>query len=454
MILEPDVLVIGGGMAGLTAGTVAVKAGLDTVIIRAGQGATALSSGAIDVAGYLRGGTVPIASPLEGVVAMTNVHTLHPYSIIAYDDDEGIVPERAVRRVENAVMWLHELLKDSPASSIGDLRTNRMQLTQLGTVKPTCLVQESMDHKGLFDDGSKVLFMGVRGLPDFHASIAAKTFLQYQILQEGESRVVLNETVDISPHGRPYNITQIELARYLDTADGRDQLLYLLEREVHKTGATHVALPAVLGLTNAQENVKRYCKEVGAIVFETLALPPSVPGVRLQTALDTRFQECGGTLLPGYRAVSGHFETNRLTEVVAKGPRREITIRPKAVILATGKFIGEGLSGTEHGVRENLFGLVTVTDEYYDASEILPKRYTEITPLATSGHKIFQFGVAVDNDLRPVDVEGEPQAENLFAAGSILAGYNYSAEKSGLGVALVTGHVAGENAIRHVRRDA
>ena len=52
MRLEPDILIIGGGMAGLAAGTIAAESGLETLLIRRGQGATAFSSGAIDVIGY------------------------------------------------------------------------------------------------------------------------------------------------------------------------------------------------------------------------------------------------------------------------------------------------------------------------------------------------------------------------------------------------------------------
>ena len=55
MDIETDVLIIGGGMAGLVAGITAAQAGTNTIIVRKGQGATVDSSGAIDIAGYLPG---------------------------------------------------------------------------------------------------------------------------------------------------------------------------------------------------------------------------------------------------------------------------------------------------------------------------------------------------------------------------------------------------------------
>ncbi len=452
MDLEPDVLVIGGGMAGLVAGTVAAQDGLDVLLIRRGQGSTAMSSGAIDICGYMRGATVHFESPIEAIQTITRVHPLHPYSIIAYDEG-GIVPEKSIKYIKDATNWLKKQLARSIAAIEGDLSRNLMQLTQIGTTKPTCFVQGSMVHPGLYDNDSRPLFVGIRGHSDFNAAITANTFLQYRMDIDMAPRIVLNEMIDLSPHGRHHNIASIEIARFLDTEEGLEKITSILKNEVKRTGATHVVLPAVLGIERAIDNAKHLSKETQATVFETLAFPPSVPGLRLQMALDRIFQASGGTLILGHKAVSGVFKGETLVEVKASGPKRKISIRPKAAVLATGKFISEGLLGSQKGVREPLFGLVTVTGEFYDASEEYPRRHTRPIPFTNRGHDIFQFGVPVDENLRPVDYNGRAKAENLFAAGAIIAGYDFSSEKSGLGVALTTGYVAGEKVIRNIRSD-
>ena len=61
MKLESDLLVIGGGMAGLVAGTVAVESGAEVLLLRKGQSATACSSGSIDIIGYLPDATEPFS---------------------------------------------------------------------------------------------------------------------------------------------------------------------------------------------------------------------------------------------------------------------------------------------------------------------------------------------------------------------------------------------------------
>jgi len=82
MDLEADLVVIGGGMAGLIAGTIAAETGVNTILLRKGQSATAYSSGAIDVIGYLPEASDPFASPEEGLFALSRLYPLHPYSTV------------------------------------------------------------------------------------------------------------------------------------------------------------------------------------------------------------------------------------------------------------------------------------------------------------------------------------------------------------------------------------
>ena len=57
-------------------------------------------------------------------------------------------------------------------------------------------------------------------------------------------------------------------------------------------------------------------------------------------------------------------------------------------------------------------------------------------------HPLARAGIAVDEQLRPVDADGRPFAENLHAAGAILAGAVPWREQSGNGIALATGYAA------------
>ena len=50
-----------------------------------------------------------------------------------------------------------------------------------------------------------------------------------------------------------------------------------------------------------------------------------------------------------------------------------------------------------------------------------------------------------------VTEDGVEWATNLFSAGAVLAGYDYSIEKSGLGVAALSGYASAKNAIDFIR---
>ncbi|NHJ13879.1 MAG: anaerobic glycerol-3-phosphate dehydrogenase subunit B [Candidatus Thorarchaeota archaeon] len=446
MDLDADVLVIGGGMAGLIAGTVTAQSGLSTVLVRKGQSATEYSSGAIDILGYLPESFIPFSSPIEGLQILPDLYPLHPYSLFAHqEEDAQKKAERVVSLVGASVEWLTEALAGSIAPIRGSLDSNLFPLTILGTSKPTCLLQETMWYGNLLqEDDSVLLFAGVSGHPEFRPSIAAKTFLERQVRRNEPPRKIGHCMVDIVPFGNPHNLSSIDIARHLDHSDSIDGLIESLRPHSENLGATHISLPPALGIEHAVENQKRIEESLGVKCFELLALPPSVPGLRLQKALDRLYLESGGKLLLGHEAVDFVAEMGQLSSVRVKGPRRQLSISPKAVILAAGKFIGGGISADQNGFRENIMNLMTVTEEFYSAENAKAARHTNAFSLSPRGQPFLASGLSTDFALRPINKEGEPTFTNLFAAGSVIAGYNYAAEKSGLGVSLVTGRAAGQ----------
>ena len=153
----------------------------------------------------------------------------------------------------------------------------------------------------------------------------------------------------------------------------------------------------------------------------------------------------------GHHAKMESLKSNIVKRVTAVGPKRNFKISTKAVILATGKFIGGGITGTENGIRESVFDLMTVSESFRIATNTTPQKLTNTIALSHMGHPLFGSGLSVDPQFRPITEKEVHAAKNLYAAGSIIAGYNYSAEKSGLGVAIVTGYMASRNAVDYVK---
>ena len=55
--------------------------------------------------------------------------------------------------------------------------------------------------------------------------------------------------------------------------------------------------------------------------------------------------------------------------------------------------------------------------------------------------------MSTNSALKPRDATGAVEYDNLHAAGSVIGGYNFAAEKAGSGVSLATGLVAGRRAV-------
>ena len=457
MDLEADFVVIGGGMAGLVAGSIAAEAGLNTILLRKGQSATAYSSGAIDVIGYLPEAIEPFSSPEEGLFALSRLYPLHPYSVIGYDEriEADKIHDTIVERTRQTLGWLKSHLHETTAPIIGEFDSNIYPITILGTTKPTCLIQKTMDCGDLSTrDDSVLLFTGISGHADFNPSTAAQTYLEDRLATQGAPRKVAHCVLDITPFGKSYNISSIELARHLDHKGSIAIIAEQLKPHIEQVGATHVAFPPILGIQNAVKNKEELEELTGTTVFELLGFPPSIPGQRLQNSLESVFVKAGGKLLQGHEAVSYQCDGNKLKSITAASPRREIKIAAKAFLLATGKFIGGGLAGDEKGLKETVFGLMPVTGDYHSASNIVPSRSTSVLSISPMGQPIQTCGLSVDPEFRPVTEDGLEWAENLYAAGSILAGYNYSVEKSGLGVAATSAYNAAKNIIEYIKEVA
>jgi len=377
--------------------------------------------------------------------------------VIGYD--ERIEAEKTVdpvvERAKETIIWLKAHLDGTISPLMGDFESNMHPITILGTTKPTCLIQKTMYNGDLQNrEDSVLLFVGIEGYADFNPSAAAKTYLEDRMATASPPRKVGHCTLQIMPFGKPYNLSSIELARHVDHEGAIEDLAEQLKTHIEQIGATHVAFPPILGFRNALKNKVKLEELTGTTIFELLGFPPSIPGQRLQSALETIFVKAGGKILLGHEATSYLKVGDSLKSVTAASPRREIKIDAKAFVLATGKYIGGGIAGDENGLRETVFDLMTVTGDYVSAMELVPSRSTNNLSISPMGQPIQSCGLSVDPLFRPVNEDGVEWAKNLFAAGSILAGYNYSVEKSGLGVAATSGYSAAKNVIEIIKEVA
>ena len=371
-------------------------------VVARGVGATHLAPASIDVLGY--SGGKRIARPRA---ALAKLPSDHPYSRVG------------AKLVAESVDWLK-----AACGYVGDLGENLLLPTAVGVPKPTAVVPESFSAGDLRGGGSFV-FVGFRGLKDFYPA-----YLAENVARAGCDARALEL---VRPPGPGADLNALWLARELDRPAFRAWLVRELRGKLEPD--ERVGFPAVLGLADAPAVWRELQDALGRPVFEVPTLPPSVSGMRLYGQLTSRLRAAGGRLVLGDRVGRGETAGRRLESVDAEGAARPLRLRAGSFVLATGGFASGGLELDSYGhVRETALDL--------PVSGVPAAGEPRFQPGYFDDHPLARAGLAVDERLRPVDASGRPFAENLHAAGAILAGAVPWREQSGNGIALATGYAA------------
>ncbi|MFB6074890.1 MAG: glycerol-3-phosphate dehydrogenase subunit GlpB [Haloarculaceae archaeon] len=414
MAIESGVLVVGGGLAGLTAALAATEAGADTRLVSYKQSTLRQATGLIDVLGYRDGETV--VEPLD---AIPDLHPDHPYRVVGTG---------AVR----SGLDLFDDAVDGYYGSHGN--ANALVPTHGGTVKPTARYPAST-AAGLASDDRDALLVGFETLVDFDAPMAAD-----HLAAAGVPFRVEGVTVPFPGDLRP----DAKVTRYAHLLDANEDVTHegdrrgareaLAERvKPHLGGHERVGFPAVLGDDDPAGVRATLERELGADVFEVPMGPPSLPGLRLGERLFDALDRAGARIETG-NPVVGYGGGDAVEHVLVERNGAEVPYAASQFVLATGGLVGKGVESDRGGVREPVFDChVPHPDDRYDWFE----------DGVFDDHPFARFGVAPDDDLRPTDAGGDPEFSNLRAAGSVLGGYDFAAELSGSGVSIATGYAAG-----------
>jgi glycerol-3-phosphate dehydrogenase subunit B len=405
--LHFDAVVIGGGMAGLTAGTRLAQAGAKVAVLAKGYGSTHLSPGTIDVLGYTPG---RVTSPQDSLARLISDRPDHPYALVGSE------------AITESLAWFADTAANGPLPGygyVGGLERNLLVPTALGVLRPSAMVPSTMaagEASGL----GNVAIVSVPALREFHPTLCAANLSAAGIPSRGINLQLTMERADMSPVG---------MARRFDDARWRSQFCAQLLPMLR--GDDHVGLPAMLGLRDPAAVVADLEQRLGRKVFEIPTLPPSVPGMRRYEILRTALRAASGRLSLGAEVISHERSGPRVTSVATHAAGRDLTYVADWYVLATGGFASGAIELDSQWVTHDRVLDLPLRGVPDADSPRFAREYLSEQPLARAG-------VAVDAELRADGVE------NVLVAGASLPGATPWREGSGDGIALASGYRAAE----------
>ncbi|MFB6243832.1 MAG: glycerol-3-phosphate dehydrogenase subunit GlpB [Halobaculum sp.] len=432
MAIESDVLVIGGGLAGYASALSAAREGAHVRLVSYKQSTLQAASGLVDVLGYTPDGEGPLVDPYS---AIPDLPAEHPYRTVGVDT------------VRSALSLFDEVV---PSYHGGQTDANALVPTHGGTVKPTARYPASV-RAGLASDERDALLVGFDGLVDFDATHVA-AHLRSAGVPFGVRGVSIRFPGDLQADAKVTRYAKLLETNATVTVDGRQRQVRdaLLDRvQSALDGESRVGFPAVLGDDDVIGVRDALEESLGAEVFEVPMGPPSLPGLRLEDDIFDALDAAGVSIETGNPVVdyepvaettgetSATDESSRVDHVVVEKNGAEVPYSAEEYVLATGGLVGKGVESDRESVYEPIFDCHVPHPE---------DRYDWFDRAAFGDHPFARFGVDTDDDLRPLDGDGSTEFENLRAAGAVLGGYDFAAEKSGSGVSLATGYAAGRAA--------
>ena len=433
--MKAEVVVIGGGMAGITAALKLENKGMDVVLAKKSTGATFFSSGAIDVAGYY-----PLAqesyykSPKDCINDIIKLNPNHPYSKMG-----------GMGNIESYYKEWKEMIGEEYKLK-GSLDKNIRLINFSGTIKPSNLAPNSIYEGDLNNlDGKSLGLVAIEGFPDFNSKYCAKSLVNtISYLDDVEINKVSNYMIKLDYLSDINNLHSLTIAQSLEIEKNLSNFMDTIKTNDDLLKHDVIAFPPILGLMNSSEIIEKIKESLHIEIIELLSYPPSVPGFRLESHLAKLAIDMGIKVLGDTDITSFTSEGRRIKSVSGRyGKYKGLNIEADDFILATGKYIGGGLKEENNFIKESLFNLPIFNELGNPASYNPLQKMFKPNVLPKDGQPFLTIGIKVNDEFQPINEKKQVVFENLKAAGLVLSGYNYVSEKNGLGVAFLTGMAVG-----------
>jgi len=414
--IECELMIIGLGISGMASALFAANRGIS--VVQTGMtGEIIFASGLIDLMGVHPVQNQKIwDDPWAAIEAVSKDIPAHPYARIKK------------KHIQNALDEFTSFFADAGFYYRKHENRNSRLITSAGTIKQTYLVPQTMwNGVSALEQKAPCLIIDFHGLKDFSAR---------QIVSVLKKKWPALQHLRISVPGageKGGEVYSENIARSLELPSNREKLAENIRPYLKSIQA--VGMPPILGMHRTDIALSHLKELIGVPVFEIPAMPPSITGLRLREAFEEHFHGDGIRTLYQKKVLESRSLADGGFAFDVGTQEKEITVKAKGALLASGRFIGKGLAADRKHIRETIFDLPVFQSENRTG-------WHNKDFLSKNGHEINTTGIEIDNDFRPVEASGKPVFQNLFAAGSILAHNDWKRMKCGSGVAVATAYGA------------
>ncbi|WP_150538409.1 glycerol-3-phosphate dehydrogenase subunit GlpB [Actinobacillus vicugnae] len=413
-----DVVIIGGGLAGLTCGIALQQQGKRCAIINNGQAAIDFSSGSMDLLSRLPSGQ-KIQHVYQALDILAEQAPEHPYSIVG--------KQQVIAKAQQFEQLAQSLNLDLEGSTL----QNHDRITPLGGIRATWLSPNSVPTVESLSSlvEKQIAILGIEGYHDFQPQLLVENLKQHSQFTDYEFTIgYLNipELDYLRQNSREFR--SVNIAQLLEHKLSFEDLVEEIQQAAGSAKA--VFLPACFGLDN-QDFFNSLQQATGLMLFELPTLPPSLLGIRQHRQLRLRFEQLGGMMMNGDRAVKAEFEGDKVARIFTSSHQEE-PISADHFVLASGSFFSNGLVAEFEHVKEPVFDLDICGSKNFDYSDRFSwtnNRFAAPQPYQSAG--------VVINSACQVQKKGAV-VPNLYAIGNVIGGFQGIEQGCGSGVSIVT----------------
>jgi len=302
-----DVLVVGAGLAGLTAAAAAVSADATVTVVHGGFGRFTLGAGCL------------MSRP--------------PGEETSDADTEAAAFFAAFARAAGCPI-------------LGTLSDQRHLPTLLGGVQPIAMAPVTVSTAA--EARGRVALVGFTDLPFFDVDFMAERLNR----RAAPTTTYVPRWAVLPQDAGPLRSTLHVANRFDRDPAFREALLATLGPVTE--GVEALILPGCLGQHTRADEIERFAQALGCPLGELPTLPPSVPGLRLFHALRDYLVHRGVEIRSGFPVTALVREGRRCRGVLIEAPGRPQRLTAGSVILASGRHSLDLLGGTPAHVDDCL----------------------------------------------------------------------------------------------------